>query len=1574
MNSVTIESTTKRAERSVRWEVDLRFLLLTLGVAAIAAVLFGGIYWMQSGQLAESVQQKADAAAEEEDWDQQLRWLDQLRMLHPADTQIAIQLASAADKSADANDLQPAERYSRIDGAIRHLRNAVIALDDSPGEERNALERKLITRLLEYGPRYASETQKRIIELSAAQDDPEMLLGLATTRLILSQGQAGKEKLEPEKFNRETGFWEWLAQQPLGSVVYTAWIANRDEIPLAAALLELCTTEPEGAFAATDVNGNPQAIGDEVLADLRQKRDDGQAMWTVYRHLQSTSPDQAAKLLDDVHASALQRLQTLAASAGDDSLATSSSAPNTNAVWDFQIVYQAALADLGDDPTPEKIADVAKVLDQLLELESLSVGPQAIEAVYLTRGTLYWEATQPEQAWEVWRAGIERLGDDSLTLHLALARTVVSTGDLGEAQDVVDELAAVTNRLTLALTGSSGARLTAVERKQRENALDAARWVAIYLNGELAFRQRQTSEAIGFLKKAVDSQAPAALTDRVSALGLLGAAYEQAKSWDLAAATFEQASNLMPSAGQYRIAAARAWGKAGNTDRSIQQWRGTEVSSAAILLEQAQAIVRQQTKRSASERDYAAAVQTLEKAKLAIAQLGDDRSEERQRLTIQSEILALAMPAADDGSNQLGPHERLEQLLKRYPNSAELQSVAVLSLATDNKLDRSRQKLETLADLAGEDSLVYCQTKASLLAMQGNAKPAIETLTQHASENPADAVVSLKQAADIALANSLPNLAFELLARVAAIEPTPDLIFRLHGLALSQKPSGAAVDPTKSTTVSAEQSPEHWENVLRDEVGTSGGWWRLAVASRLLHEYDRAKPNDPQRDALLKQATQLQREIAVSRPRWALGISLEGLIAARNGETNRAIDALRRGIDGGDQRVSSLLLLVSQLTTANRIAEAEAAFEGFERLKKANSTVTQLAIAIAEMKGDFRQGLDLARASAKRNPNETKTWLLLAQTASAAARSTDEPQARQALIAEASEALDHALEESGNSSLPVYQLRVQFQNAFFGRPEVSRELQQAASSKIPEPSRSLFVGLAYLQINDLQSALAALTKAVRIAPESPECLIAMSDYYKAAKNDAKSIEMLEAALRVRPDHVDVRNRLALAIALRDGGEVPWQRLDQLLGTEQTLSAKNKLLHALILINRGDEQRQQQADKILRELIRNDQDNHDDAVRMLAALERRRWAIATEKDDLSQATRAFAESRRLYTILVRRPEPLPLDIYRFADLLLAAEQTGEIDALADQLDKMTEGGTMALDIRLRLARHQGDVKKVEQLTASWTQQMIGSEGTPQASAWEAAGRTLSRLGFHEQALDWLQQAYDEDPKYLRPYVIALARGRKFDTALEICKSNFEKTMDGNTLALIADLIVLSGNTVTVPIEIEAYLEDAINRYKSVAQVMESVATLRLSQHRYAEAVALYERAERLAPDNVRILNNLAMALSEVQGRFVDALPRIRKAIDLYGRSPELLDTLGLVLLRNDQVDEAVQTLREATATSSDPQYRFHLVMALLRSGDRVAARAQWAQLDIRAIKSSVLTPAESRDLEAIQEEFGRRKAS
>jgi Flp pilus assembly protein TadD len=139
------------------------------------------------------------------------------------------------------------------------------------------------------------------------------------------------------------------------------------------------------------------------------------------------------------------------------------------------------------------------------------------------------------------------------------------------------------------------------------------------------------------------------------------------------------------------------------------------------------------------------------------------------------------------------------------------------------------------------------------------------------------------------------------------------------------------------------------------------------------------------------------------------------------------------------------------------------------------------------------------------------------------------------------------------------------------------------------------------------------------------------------------------------------------------------------------------------------------------------------------------------------------------------------------------------------------------------------------------------------------------------------------------------------------------------------------------------------------------------------VRLYEHALTLAPNSVRVLNNLAIALSELDDRSGDALAVINRAIDLVGESPELLDTLGMVLFRTGNFSDAISRLREAAATSNDTRHRFHLLMALLETGDEAEALAIWSRLDFQELKRATLTPSERIALKRIDQQFNNNPA-
>ncbi|TWU01257.1 tetratricopeptide repeat protein [Stieleria varia] len=1579
----------KRAQRSVRWELNLPWLFWSLAIALLVFLVAIGLYWFQSQQITSSILAKADQARENEDWEKQLLWLSRYRLLDPTNTDALVAYAKAANLAADA---PPANRLDQVERSRKSLRDALASLADQDSTpeivaQQAELRRLLIKRLMQYGPRYADEAERQIVLLAAPNDDVQMLRAMAFARIGQSASEQA-DKREPDKFFQDSDFWLWLSQQPLGVVTSMAWQANPTDIGLATSLIDQCIGSPE-LFGSTETGDaiDPTQMAKRVIEQLQTQTQNGQAQWVIYRYLQQTQPKSAGDHLQKLVPPALKRLQdhvaqlsavetaalTTTESANESSpaipapiLSTASAVDLYEPRWDYDLVLESTQPALQSAATQEIQVTAGDRLDALMAMPDMAVPSPMVESAYVSRGRLYWNTDETEQAISIWKDGIERLGDNSLNLQLIYTGAVAEKGTVAEASESADRLADLVRRQSLALMGPEGARYSQSERTTFRKQLDTATWMTQLIRGQIALREGHLSVAIDQLQTALDSQFPISDSERVRAAILLAQAFEKRETWDLAATAYERAISLSPADNQFRVNAARAWALAGDSNRSRQQWQAIDGASIPLLIARAQALLSVQMSLPPAKRDFVAINRSLETIREQLRSVPDDQEKARSELQAQLELLTLAIPDSDDGQQREQAIERLESLSDRFPQSAQMQSVAALTLASAGRPERSEAALNRLLKIVGTESYQYQQTLARTLVARGMHDEAVRGLVEHAKAVVTDADVSLTLAADIAQVRQQNQLAYQLLQQIPETQLTADTLFRLFSLSLTQgaKPTANEADGDRI------KDAMQWENKLKKFEGDDGAWWRLARASRLMYQWDRMNENDPKRYDLIKQASELQTFIRNARPRWGMGLALEGYIAARQGEPIRAIDALRRGIDSGDRRVSSILLLIDQLNKANRVAEADAELMRFESIMDTDSNLTALAVAIAAKKGDYTQGLELARAGANSNPHDTSVWLILGQTAARAAQATEQPDARKKLVGEAKNAYDRALSESNDSSLAAYQLRVRLQATFYGNKEVRLELQQALKSNVSEPMRSLFVGLAYSELKDFETALPILQRAVKIAPNDPDVFIALAEFYRLGRDDAKSIEMLEKAYSLAPTRTDVRNKLALAVALRDGAEVPWQRLDQLLRGESGGTDQNELLHALILINRGDEKRQEQAAQILNELIRVGGPVSDDAMRMLAALERRRWLSGEPESDESR--RAFAEARRLYTALTRRPNPAPMDLYRFADLLLRADQTTEVEGLADKLDAITGGSPIGLDIRLRLAKKLGQEEKAAELAKQWAQQAVESGTMLQAGAWETTGRTLSNLGYHDQALEWLERAYDENPDTFRVFVIALSRARKFDRAIEICKTNYKSKGQPDAVALLADVMIISGDFMTVPEEIEAIFTDALAKHESVPRLVESIGSLRLAQERYPESVALYERAIELAPDNGRILNNLAMALSEIPGREPMALPRIRKAIDLYGRSPELLDTQGLVLLRNDKVDEATKVLREAMASSDDPRYRFHLLMALMRSGDKVQSRAVWAQLDVTALKTAVLTPAERRDFALMQEQFGARR--
>ena len=95
-----------------------------------------------------------------------------------------------------------------------------------------------------------------------------------------------------------------------------------------------------------------------------------------------------------------------------------------------------------------------------------------------------------------------------------------------------------------------------------------------------------------------------------------------------------------------------------------------------------------------------------------------------------------------------------------------------------------------------------------------------------------------------------------------------------------------------------------------------------------------------------------------------------------------------------------------------------------------------------------------------------------------------------------------------------------------------------------------------------------------------------------------------------------------------------------------------------------------------------------------------------------------------------------------------------------------------------------------------------------------------------------------------------------------------------------------------------------------------------------------------PRNAQALNALGYTLADRTDRYEEAHTYIEQALALNPNDYYILDSMGWVLYRMGQIDEAIRYLRKAMEARNDPEIAAHLGEVLWVKGDHDGARAVW----------------------------------
>lgn len=181
---------------------------------------------------------------------------------------------------------------------------------------------------------------------------------------------------------------------------------------------------------------------------------------------------------------------------------------------------------------------------------------------------------------------------------------------------------------------------------------------------------------------------------------------------------------------------------------------------------------------------------------------------------------------------------------------------------------------------------------------------------------------------------------------------------------------------------------------------------------------------------------------------------------------------------------------------------------------------------------------------------------------------------------------------------------------------------------------------------------------------------------------------------------------------------------------------------------------------------------------------------------------------------------------------------------------------------------------------------------------------------------------------------LVAQKQFAQAAKAYERAFGVAKTGQLIIKIHQAMRLAGDEKGADARIQGWLKEQPNDEEARVYL---AGTL-MGRKDYKGALGHYEIALKAAPNNALLLNNLAVAYDQIQDK--RALPTAELAYKLQPKSVAIQDTLGWILLNQNQTARALDLLKQAAnAAPKAAEIRYHYAAALAKTGDKAKAKAE-----------------------------------
>ena len=475
------------------------------------------------------------------------------------------------------------------------------------------------------------------------------------------------------------------------------------------------------------------------------------------------------------------------------------------------------------------------------------------------------------------------------------------------------------------------------------------------------------------------------------------------------------------------------------------------------------------------------------------------------------------------------------------------------------------------------------------------------------------------------------------------------------------------------------------------------------------------------------------------------------------------------------------------------------------------------------------------------------------------------------------------------------------------------DLEAASAMDVKLINADMALILNYLKLKDFDKALAAIAVMEKKQPGSPVATNLRGGIH-LAKGDTKAARAsFEQALRIRGDFFPAAQNL-VQLDLREKN-IPAARKRY----ESVLAKDNKNLGALVGLAQ------------LALLEKNDKDYSDWLVKAVAAKPELLEPRALLVDFFLKQQRPQDALRLATEAQTTNPgSPRALELLARVQFAVGDKESGLLS-----YKRLAQQEPQSAPVHYSLGFAEATLKQTEGARTSLRKAL-----QLQPSFYEAAATLIALELGQNRAPEAMAVARDfqrQNPKLATGLVLEadiLTQQRKYDEALQVL-NKAQSVESQDVVAIRIHQVQLAAQR---PAEADSALQAWLKAHPKSLRTHLYLGENYLARKQNRAAIEQYELVRKFSPDNVVALNNLA-TLYQLE-KDARALPTAELAHKLVPDLATVADTLGWILVEQGQTARGLEILRKAAAGApKNGEIGYHYAVALVRSGDKVAARKQ-----------------------------------